>query len=119
MIDLGIVFVLLFTHWLADFVLQTDQMAKGKSTSNKWLSIHILCYSLPFLTFMLTLGVVKGLIFVAVNAVAHFVTDYFTSRLSSKLWNEGQVHYFFVIIGFDQMIHMMTLIGTYYWISSL
>jgi hypothetical protein len=42
----------------------------------------------------------------------HFVTDYITSRISSKLWAKQDWHRFFVTIGFDQLIHQATLAFT-------
>ena len=95
--------LLLITHWLADFVLQSDKMATNKSKSNKWLGIHVLVYAACFIPTM-----VIG--FVVINGVAHFVTDYFTSRKTSKLRVEGRVHDFFVFLVLDQLIHALTLI---------
>jgi hypothetical protein len=95
-------------HFVADFILQSDDMAKNKSKSNKWLSMHIAAYTVPFFWF--------GWKFALINGAAHFVTDWFTSRASSKLWNNGKVHWFFVVIGFDQAIHMTTLFLTYYYL---
>lgn len=103
------ILILIWVHFLADFVLQTDQMAKNKSKSNKWLGIHVVLYSLPFSVF--------GLTFALVNSVAHFITDYITSRITSKLWSKQQVHWFFVVIGFDQAVHVTTLILTYLWLN--
>jgi hypothetical protein len=49
MIDINIplyfVLVVLLAHWISDFVLQTDQMARGKSSSFKWLSLHVATYT--------------------------------------------------------------------------
>ena len=101
--DIQIIMYLLATHWVADFVLQSDKMAKGKSTSNKWLGIHVLVYAVCFIP-SLSIG------FVLLNGAIHFVVDWFTSRQSSRLWAEGRVHDFFVVIGFDQLIHALTLI---------
>lgn len=102
------IFTLIWMHFVADFILQTDEMAKKKSKNNKWLAYHITVYSAPFLYF--------GWQFAAINWAAHFCTDWCTSRLSSKLYAKGQIHWFFVVIGFDQAVHMTTLIGTYLWL---
>lgn len=99
------ILILIWIHFVADFILQSDAMAKNKSKSNKWLLLHVAVYSIPFLWF--------GWLFTLVNGVAHFVTDFITSRITSKLHAKGEIHWFFVVIGFDQAIHITTLILTY------
>lgn len=98
------IYLVLFMHFISDFVLQTDAMAKGKSTSNKWLGINIAAYSAPFL--------LLGWKYAAVNGLAHFAIDYCTSRASSKMWKAGRVHDFFIVIGFDQLLHTTILVAT-------
>lgn len=97
--------LLLFIHFVADFILQSDWMAINKSKRWTPLAIHVGVYALPFIPFF-------GLKFAAVNLAAHFVTDAVTSRASSYLWGKNQRHWFFVVIGFDQFIHTATLILT-------
>jgi len=103
-----IVLALVWIHFVADFPLQTDKMAINKSTSNRWLLAHVTCYSLPFLLF--------GWRFALVTFCLHFVTDYFTSRGTSWLWKHEKRHWFFCLIGFDQAIHLTTLILTYHFL---
>jgi len=97
---------LLIIHFISDFLLQSDWMAQNKSKSNKALLLHVSVYSLPF---MLLISPLYGII----NGILHFAVDYFTSRRTSKLWAAGKVHWFFVTIGFDQMLHILALIWTY------
>lgn len=112
MISLQVILVILFAHWVADFIAQTDQMAKNKSTSNKWLISHVSTYGLVMgLIILVTLGSIS-LIWLAINTVAHGATDYVTSRITSRLWKAGETHWFFVVVGFDQLVHMATMFVT-------
>ena len=116
------IFIVLFTHWVGDFVLQTDEQAKKKSSDNKFLTAHVLRYttalligfSLMNLVLVLNLGVSVTLslilLLVFLNSIIHWITDYITSRKSSALWAEGKVHDFFVMIGIDQFIHTSLLV---------
>lgn len=99
--------MLMFIHWIGDFVYQTDEMAKGKSTPMVWLFKHCFMY-----TVILMIGTINPM-FAIFNGMAHFVVDYFTSKLNSWLWNKGDVHNFFCCIGLDQLIHLTILFVSY------
>ena len=125
MVDLTLIVVILIAHFIADFVLQTDNMAKGKSTSNGWLFLHVSVYTIVI--YCLLRGYTEyiqgtinptGYLFVwaVFNGLAHFSTDYFTSRWTSSLWKQGRTHDFFVVIGLDQTIHFITLFITAKWL---
>jgi len=121
-------FIIIFIHWISDFVLQTDWQAQNKSKSNFALLSHTLNYSMVWLLPMcLVFGKMKEgattewivwstLYFSMITFVVHTITDYFTSRLNSKLWSEGKVHYFFVSVGFDQVLHYGQLFLTYHYL---
>jgi anaerobic C4-dicarboxylate transporter len=105
---------LLALHWIADFVLQTHWQATNKSKNNEALAAHVGSYSLALLigSALIFGQSAAWLYFVAINAVLHFATDYFTSRASSRLYAKQDWHNFFVVIGFDQLIHQATLAVT-------
>lgn len=96
---------LLVLHFVADFILQSDWMAQNKSKNNWALLSHAIVYTSPFALFY-------GLKFALITFLFHFWQDYFTSRINSKLWKAGKVHYFFVGVGADQLLHFYTLAWT-------
>lgn len=111
--------VVLFAHWLADFVFQSDRMAKNKSKSWRWLGIHIAEYAFVVWSVMAWWAFLYShtsllvlLSWTSVNAALHFVIDAGTSRWSSYLYSKGQIHNFFVVIGFDQFLHLMCFVLT-------
>lgn len=93
--------LIMLVHFIADFILQSDWMAKNKSKSNKALLIHIAVYTLALMVF--------GIKFAIINGVIHMLIDYFTSRMTSRLWQQQKSHEFFVVIGLDQYLHFLTL----------
>lgn len=118
-----IILALLTIHFVADFLLQTDWMALNKSKSNKALLTHTGVYALCFVPFGLQLALI--------TLVLHTLTDYVTSRMTSRLWffdgdasygidangwvkqrPNGKRHWFFVMIGLDQLLHAWQLILT-------
>ncbi len=118
-INLLAVLAILTIHWFLDFVLQTDYEAKNKSTNNKALLSHTGMYSFMWLLFCISLnGLTKMTYlqcfeFAIITFIAHTITDYFTSRLNTKLYKEGKIHEFFVSIGADQLYHYIQLLLTY------
>lgn len=113
---------LLATHFVGDFLLQSDQMALNKSKSDRWLLLHVLVYSACFLPW--------GWRFALVTFVLHLLTDFVTSRITSRLWFFKPVgisnpprlyapcvpnyrHWFFVAIGADQLLHYVALALTW------
>lgn len=113
---LAIILGFIVIHWIADFWLQTQEMATGKGKSIKWLTLHALEYSVvlflcgfwystgnPFLAVWFTL----------INGSCHWLTDFCTSRIMKKLWAAKKERAFFMMLGIDQLIHYITLFITY------
>lgn len=107
--SIGIILAIVWIHFVADFLLQNDKMAHSKSSSNKWLAIHVGIYSSCFIVF-------GSVAYVLVNFVLHFMTDYVSSRLTTKLYRANKNHWFFVVIGADQALHLTALFTTYLWL---
>lgn len=45
MVSAYLILWLLFSHWVADFLLQNDDMAKNKSSDTLILGVHCILYS--------------------------------------------------------------------------
>ena len=121
----GLIIAVLVAHFVGDFVVQTHRQAQGKSRSLLWLSLHVFTYFLTLsawawavvLTPPLRCTNVRLLAeFVLVNTALHFATDFFTSKLNAYLWKKGDVHNFFVGVGFDQLLHYLAFVITAVWI---
>lgn len=107
------IYFIIFSHWVADFIAQSDWMAKNKSKSWVALSTHILAYTATLLAIISVANPsIHAWKYALVNGAAHFVVDAITSRITAKLYAKADIHNFFVVIGLDQAIHMATLIAT-------
>lgn len=115
------ILMLLVAHYIGDFILQSDKMAKNKSSSNFYLIEHVLVYGLPLLLGVAAMNFHNLLspLYVLLNLVAHFATDWVTSRINKRLWEQHRVHDFFVGVGTDQLIHYITLVVTYHYMLGL
>lgn len=123
------IFTIIIVHYIADFIFQTDEMAINKSKSNLYLFRHVFIYTLVWLTGTIlfcipqmnnfttelwSIYVLKFvIIFPLITFICHFITDYYTSRWSSYLYQKGERHNFFLVIGFDQILHYLQLFITY------
>ena len=116
---------LLTAHWIAYFVFQDEQWATNKSKNFGALLKHTVTYSLlmfMFLNVNLYLDInhfMSTVIFTIVTFVAHTLTDFFTSKVVSRMF--GNKNYgrplpnfgAFTIIGFDQLLHFIQLFVTF------
>ena len=128
MFSISVILVLLFGHFYADFIQQNHWMAVNKSKNNRALSLHVAMYTLcmifPFMYAFHNSINLDGyfyalllVLYILFNGAMHFATDYITSRTNSKLWASGNIHNFFVGVGFDQFIHYATIFGSLYLIQ--
>jgi len=120
-ISLTAILLICLAHYIADFVFQTDWMAQNKSKNNYPLFVHVCTYSAILFIVLLPIASSSDLIlFSLLNGLLHFIIDFFTSRLSSKLYREGKLGSstipnfgFFSVIGLDQLLHYICLFTTF------
>lgn len=127
------IFAIIFIHWIADFIMQDEKWALGKSKNWSDLLNHTATYSFIWffaITIMLSsmaeivldalLIIPVAFLFMFITFIFHTATDYITSRIVSKKFAEGKygsaIPNFgaFTIIGFDQVLHYVQLFLTYY-----
>lgn len=101
--------IIIWLHFFADFLLQTRWMGRNKSKSNFALFVHVAVYSIPFLWF--------GWKYAVVNGMAHFATDWISSRFGGKMYAAKKEFFFWAVIGADQAIHLTALIATFGWLA--
>lgn len=115
-----------------------ERFQKFKSKFTPALTLHVTVYALTmFLVFLFYLDPIWAFGAFLYTWWSHFLTDAVTSRITSRLWfidlpkldadgyGAGIVqmkptrHWFFVVIGLDQLIHYVTLALTFNFIHSL
>ena len=112
---ISLIIWVLFVHFVADFICQDDFTATNKSKFWDVLLGHSIFYFIILvfgLAFYDLVSPLKWSILFAINAPAHLVIDFFTSRINAKLYEDGERHWFFVVLGADQFFHTAILFLT-------
>jgi len=102
--EIWLLLTIIWFHCISDFWLQFDYIAINKSKDFECLMIHSIIYSALFLLI--------GVEYAIINGVLHFCVDGVSSRLTTYFYMKEKRHWFFVVIGVDQAIHMTCLILT-------
>lgn len=120
--------VLFILHWIGDFVLQSHKVATEKSKDEVILTWHVLVYTTTVAIGYPLTGVLLNTLFgvwlpspilwafAPVTFGLHFITDRFTSRWTAALWKQQRWHDFFVVVGLDQLIHIVSLTLTFFFL---
>lgn len=127
---------MMILHFVADFIFQSREMGQKKSSEFRWLFKHLTIQWLFFaLGLIYFVGPVTAVGFATLNAVIHGIIDwniwnlykvYTIHRLKDidpleddrfimpfgqfKYWED---HMFYITIGFDQLLHCLTIIGLF------
>lgn len=116
--EFSTILLILLIHWCADFAIQTHDQAMAKSTNIRQLAYHVGTYSIVWIfgAYCLLGSWREAFFFSAITFIAHFWTDFVTSRIGKPYWEKGDYHNGFVIVGFDQILHYVQLFLTYIWL---
>jgi len=125
---LGIILIL-GAHYVADFILQPREIADKKSYDALSLGIHVVIYAVSFFVLFCLYGLILHEFFVltvtmqhwfqmgvgitVINGLFHFVIDFFSSKVSKYFWRTEQIRNFWLVIGFDQLLHTGILVYCY------
>ena len=118
--ELTLIYVLCI-HFIADFIFQSERVAKGKSTSKAILFEHVLTYGIVFfmlnlpLAMVYPLGVLGAVIWV--NIGLHLGVDWVTSKIVRSYFMKDDTHMAFVFIGLDQLIHTLFIVLTFAYLN--
>jgi hypothetical protein len=82
-------------------------MAMNKSKSFLALLDHTSVYALW--GWLLPIPMFDRSIFVVYLIFTHTIIDGITSKINAYLWNKNDRHNFFTMIGFDQLLHYVTI----------
>lgn len=126
---MDVAFIIIVIHFIADFIFQDEKWAVGKSKSIKHLLSHTITYS--YIWFCASIVFISSeqlpiifYLFAPITFVFHTITDYFTSKVTSRLYAQGKFGSeipnlgFFTMIGFDQVLHYAQLFLTYHILST-
>ena len=129
-----IALIILFIHFVSDFIFQDEKWSTTKSVNIISLLKHTLTYSLIWATvgvlLSLYLSIYKDiqigelvfkmtLYFTLITFVAHTITDYFTSKVTKRLYEQKKFGSsipnlgFFTVVGLDQWLHAIQLFLTF------
>lgn len=118
------ILALLFIHFIADFLCQTDYMALNKSKNSTVLLLHTGTYTVVMGLCIVWWVPVEWLsswrlvLFLLATFSTHTIQDYTTSRITANLWKKEKRYWFFAVIGLDQWLHSLQLILCYEYLTT-
>jgi len=114
--ELYIILIIVFWHWVADFILQSEEWAFSKSYDEKNLLKHTSLYSISWVVpCMFFMNLEAMIIFVTGTFFLHTFTDAITSSIVYKKFKKNHLGSpipsfgAFSIIGLDQALHYFGL----------
>lgn len=110
---------LFFTHWVADFVVQGDNVERG-TAGNDYIIEHCTKYAIFFsagawlvwLALMNT-SFEEWLIFSVVNVGTHTLIDIFAIPIASAFFRKGNIRSGAISLALDQFLHSVVILTSF------
>ncbi len=106
-------------HFIADFLLQSREVATNKSSNINYLLTHCGILGVVFILGLYSFIGFNAIILACLNTIIHGAIDwniwkvykYFRRKEDIKTFKYWEDSLFYATIGFDQLLHSLTLIG--------
>jgi hypothetical protein len=117
----GLMTALIIKHFVADFLLQTPYQYK-----NKGIFLHpggllhgsITIGATAVVLFLFQVPLSLWSVLLAVEFLAHYAMDLVKVRLNQRMgWTASTHNQFYILLGFDQMVHYLTYVWIVYWVT--
>lgn len=114
---LALMVVLMYKHFIADFLYQPPYQWKNKGTYGHWGGIvhsgqHAACTAILLPLFDVELS--KIVLIVLVEFLVHYHMDWAKMNINKKYgWGATTHNEFWILVGVDQLVHALT----YIWIA--
>lgn len=116
-LPLSVIFIILVSHFIADFIIQTDYQAKNKYKGGMALIDHVNSYSIFMgLSSLLYLSFEHAWVFAGITIITHYLIDLVSSNVGKIFWKKGDTRQGFMVVGFDQLLHYIQLFLTASWL---
>jgi hypothetical protein len=107
----GLIAAFSLKHFIADFLLQTAWMVREKGIYGRLggiahAGLHGLCSLAVLALFGLPASLIVAL--AALETALHYHIDYGKERLARHLGDTPADHRFWILLGFDQLLHHLT-----------
>ena len=112
---------MLFTHWIADFVIQGDEIVEG-TAGVPYIIEHCVKYAIAFPAgaWLVWLALMNTSFeswawFSAINVGTHALIDIFAIPLASKYFKLGNSRFGSISLALDQFLHSTVIVTSFVW----
>lgn len=96
------VILIIWLHFIADFICQPRYIADNKNKYLHILAVHATIYSIFFIFW--------GPYVYLLILLSHFFIDFVSSKFTHYFMTKKQFYWFFTTIGIDQAVHLTSIL---------